>query len=91
MEKASKALEKDASKYKKEARRTSGKKKKEDMMKFEKIIKEKAKEKNIENAGNFFWNLLLDSADYSFNKSHAAAYAALSAQTIYLKFNHLNS
>lgn len=69
-------------------RRACGKKKKEDMMKFEKIIKEKAKQKNIESAGEFFWNLLLDSADYSFNKSHAAAYAALSAQTIYLKFNH---
>lgn len=70
-------------------RRACGKKKKEDMMKFEKIIKEKAKQKKIDSAGEFFWNLLLDSADYSFNKSHAAAYAALSAQTIYLKFNHI--
>ena len=69
-------------------RRACGKKKKEDMMKFEKIIKDKAKEKNIAEAGDFFWNLLLDSADYSFNKSHAAAYAVLSAQTIYLKFNY---
>jgi DNA polymerase-3 subunit alpha len=69
-------------------RRACGKKKKEDMMKFEKIIKQRAKEKNIEAAGDFFWSLLLDSADYSFNKSHAAAYAALSAQTIYLKFNY---
>lgn len=49
-------------------RRACGKKKKEDMMKFEKIIKEKAKQKKIDSAGEFFWNLLLDSADYSFNK-----------------------
>jgi DNA polymerase-3 subunit alpha len=69
-------------------RRACGKKKKEEMMKFEQIIKQRAKEKNIEPAGEFFWNLLLDSADYSFNKSHAASYAVLSAQTIYLKFNH---
>jgi len=69
-------------------RRACGKKKKEDMMKFEKIIKDSAKEKNIESAGEFFWNLLLDSADYSFNKSHAVSYAVLSAQTIFLKFNH---
>lgn len=69
-------------------RRACGKKKKEDMMKFEAIIRERAKERNIEPAADFFWKLLLDSADYSFNKSHAVAYAALSAQTLYLKFNH---
>lgn len=69
-------------------RRACGKKKKEDMMKFEKLIKERAKEKKIESAGEFFWSLLLDSADYSFNKSHAAAYAVLSAQTVFLKFKH---
>lgn len=69
-------------------RRACGKKKVEDMKKFEKIIKERAAERNIEQAGEFFWNLMLASADYSFNKSHALAYAVLSAQTIYLKFNH---
>ena len=69
-------------------RRACGKKKKEDMMKFEKIIKESAKQKNIESAGEFFWQLMLDSADYSFNKSHAVSYAVLSAQTIYLKFKY---
>jgi DNA polymerase-3 subunit alpha len=69
-------------------RRACGKKKVEEMRKFEKIIKDSAKEKNIEKAGEFFWNLMLASADYSFNKSHALAYAILSAQTIYLKFNH---
>ena len=69
-------------------RRACGKKKKEDMMKFEKIIKDSAKAKNIEKAGEFFWQLLLDSADYSFNKSHAVSYAVLSAQTIYLKFKY---
>lgn len=69
-------------------RRACGKKKVEDMKKFEKIIKDSAKAKNIEQAGEFFWNLMLASADYSFNKSHALAYAVLSAQTTYLKFNH---
>src|SRR5882724_10091636 len=69
-------------------RRACGKKKKEDMMKFEKIIKDSAAKKNIVAAGEFFWQLLLDSADYSFNKSHAVSYAVLSAQTIYLKFKY---
>ena len=69
-------------------RRACGKKKKEDMMKFEKIIKDSAAQKNIVAAGEFFWQLLLDSADYSFNKSHAVSYAVLSAQTIYLKFKY---
>ena len=49
-------------------RRACGKKKKEDMMKFEKIIKENAAKMGIEKAAEFFWNLMLDSADYSFNK-----------------------
>lgn len=69
-------------------RRACGKKKKEDMMKFEKIIKDSAVKQNIASAGEFFWNLLLDSADYSFNKSHAVSYAVLSAQTIFLKFKY---
>lgn len=69
-------------------RRACGKKKVEEMRKFEQIIKDSAKAKNIEKAGEFFWNLMLAAADYSFNKSHALAYAVLSAQTIWLKFNH---
>lgn len=69
-------------------RRACGKKKVEDMKKFEKVIKDNAKTRNIEKAGDFFWNLMLDSADYSFNKSHAVSYAVLSAQTIYLKFKY---
>lgn len=69
-------------------RRACGKKKVEDMKKFEKVIKDNAKSRNIEKAGEFFWQLMLDSADYSFNKSHAVSYAVLSAQTIYLKFKY---
>jgi DNA polymerase-3 subunit alpha len=49
-------------------RKCCGKKKKEEMMKFEKIIIDRAKERNIESAGKFFWQLMLDSASYSFNK-----------------------
>ena len=69
-------------------RRACGKKKIEDMKKFEKVIKDNAKARNIEKAGEFFWQLMLDSADYSFNKSHAVSYAVLSAQTIFLKFKY---
>ena len=32
--------------------------------------------------------MLEDSANYSFNKSHSIAYAALAAATVYLKFNY---
>jgi DNA polymerase-3 subunit alpha len=69
-------------------RRACGKKKVDEMRKFEKVIKDNAAKLGIGQAGDFFWNLMLAAADYSFNKSHALAYAVLSAQTIYLKFNH---
>jgi DNA polymerase III alpha subunit len=38
--------------------------------------------------GEILWKILEDSANYSFNKSHSLAYAALAAVTIYLKFNY---
>ena len=34
------------------------------------------------------WKVLEDSANYSFNKSHSIAYAALAAITTYLKFKY---
>lgn len=34
------------------------------------------------------WNQMVDFAKYAFNKSHAAAYAAISMQTAYLKANY---
>ena len=38
--------------------------------------------------GDILWKVLEDSANYSFNKAHSIAYAALAAITVYLKFNY---
>lgn len=41
-----------------------------------------------EEAAQKIWNQMVDFAKYAFNKSHAAAYAAISMQTAYLKANY---
>lgn len=70
-------------------RRIVGKKKVEEMAVWEQKIYDKAKANKIpENADKTLWSIMDASKDYSFNKSHSVAYAALSAITIYLKFNH---
>lgn len=70
-------------------RRIVGKKKVEEMAKWESRVYEKCKEKGLERTvGDLLWKVLDASKDYSFNKSHSVAYAALSASTVYLKFNH---
>jgi DNA polymerase-3 subunit alpha len=52
-----------------DVRRACGKKKKEDMEKWQPIIFGKAKEKGIpETVAQFFWDAMIASADYSFNK-----------------------
>ena len=38
--------------------------------------------------GDILWSILEDSANYSFNKSHSIAYAALAASMLWLKFKH---
>lgn len=38
--------------------------------------------------GDFIWKIAEDSANYSFNKSHTAAYASMCAATIYIKYKH---
>ena len=38
--------------------------------------------------GDILWQILEDSANYSFNKSHSVSYAALAASTVYLKFKY---
>lgn len=49
-------------------RRAVGKKKKEEIAKFEILIKEKGEELGIPKSAQFYWDVLLASADYSFNK-----------------------
>jgi DNA polymerase III alpha subunit len=70
-------------------RRIVGKKKTTEVRKWKKKIKEKVKENNLDpKISDILWQILEDSSNYSFNKSHSIAYAALSAATIYLKFKH---
>ena len=77
-------------------RRIVGKKKVNEVKKWHKKIRklvdknEKLQETNIEDqdVGDVFWKILEDSANYSFNKSHSISYAALSAVTVFLKFNY---
>ena len=70
-------------------RRIVGKKKVSEVKKWKKKIKDKVKENNLEEeVGDVLWGVLEDSANYSFNKSHSIAYAALAAITVYLKFKH---
>jgi DNA polymerase-3 subunit alpha len=70
-------------------RRIVGKKKTEEIKAWKKKIELKIKENNLpKEVGQILWKILEDSANYSFNKSHSIAYAALAACTIYLKFNY---
>lgn len=70
-------------------RRIVGKKKVEQVKEWKEKIKQKIKKNNLDSKiGDILWEILEDSANYSFNKSHSLAYAALSACTVYLKFKH---
>jgi len=70
-------------------RRIVGKKKVEEVKKWKAKIENKIKENNLpKEAGDILWKVLEDSANYSFNKSHSACYAALAAITVYLKFKY---
>ena len=70
-------------------RRIVGKKKTEEIKAWQKKIQDKIKENKLpKEVGEILWKIMEDSANYSFNKSHSLAYAALAAVTIYLKFNH---
>lgn len=70
-------------------RRIVGKKKVDQMGEWKDKIANKIKENNLDTAiGDILWKVAEDSANYSFNKSHSAAYATLAAQTVYLKFNY---
>jgi DNA polymerase-3 subunit alpha len=70
-------------------RRIVGKKKVDQMPAWKEKIENKIRKNNLpEEVGEVLWKVAEDSANYSFNKSHAVAYATLSAWTTYLKFNH---
>jgi len=70
-------------------RRIVGKKKRSEVRKWRKKIKDKVKENSIPSeVSDILWQILEDSANYSFNKSHSVSYAALAASTVYLKFKH---
>ena len=68
-------------------RRIVGKKKVSEVRKWKKKIRQKVKDDKLDpEVGDILWKILEDSANYSFNKSHSIAYAALAATTVYLKF-----
>ena len=70
-------------------RRVVGKKKVDEVQSWKEKVFKKIQDNNLdEEIGNIFWKILEDSSNYSFNKSHSAAYAGLAAVTTYLKVNH---
>jgi len=70
-------------------RRIVGKKEKEKVSEWQAKIDAKCKENGYsQEVGDLLWKILSASAKYSFNKSHSAAYAAMSALTTYLKFKY---
>jgi DNA polymerase-3 subunit alpha len=72
-----------------ELRRITAKKKPEELAVWEPRVYANAKRLNLsKELTDFYWQLLNSSANYSFNFSHAASYATLSATTIYLKFKY---
>jgi DNA polymerase III alpha subunit len=70
-------------------RRIVGKKKIDEIKAWQQKINAKVKHNKLpKEVGEVLWKIMEDSANYSFNKSHSLAYAALAAVTIYLKFNY---
>jgi DNA-directed DNA polymerase III PolC len=70
-------------------RRIVGKKKVDKMKSWKSKIEDKVKEKNLDpEVAQVLWSVAEDSANYSFNKSHAMSYAYLSAVQTYLKQNY---
>lgn len=70
-------------------RRAMGKKKPEEMAKQRKIFSQGAKENNIDEAtATYVFDLMEKFAGYGFNKSHSAAYALVSYQTLWLKTHY---
>lgn len=63
-----------------------GKKKKDDILKWQPVIFEQGQKKNIpKDVIELVWKTIQDSADYQFCKNHAYAYAAMTATNAFLK------
>lgn len=66
-----------------------GKKREEDIKKFESILFQKGVERGIpEDVTRQIWQTINDSANYLFSKNHAYAYSYTTALNTYLKTNH---
>lgn len=66
-------------------RKAIGKKKHEELVKWESAFVEGASKKISQSEAQDLWNDLLAASDYSFNLSHAVAYSTVSYWTAYLK------
>ncbi len=72
-----------------EVRRAIGKKKREDIKKWEPILFEAGEKKGIpKETTEYFWDTCNNSADYLFAQGHSIGYSYLTAETIYIKANH---
>lgn len=70
-------------------RRIVGKKKLEEVKEWKEKIHNKVKENKLPiEVGEKLWEILDNSANYSFNFSHSLSYSALCAATVYLKFKY---
>lgn len=70
-------------------RRVVGKKKVDEVESWKDKVFKKIEDNNLDlEIAEIFWKILQDSSNYSFNKSHSAAYAGLAAVTTYLKTNY---
>ena len=70
-------------------RRAMGKKKAEEMAKQGEIFRAGAVERGVdEETARYIFDLMEKFAGYGFNKSHSAAYALVSYQTLWLKAHH---
>jgi DNA polymerase-3 subunit alpha len=70
-------------------RRIIGKKKRDEMPKWKDKVFETCEKNGFgEQVAEAIWKVMLDSADYSFNKSHSYCVAYLGALTVYLKYKY---
>jgi DNA polymerase III subunit alpha len=70
-------------------RRIIGKKKKEEMPKWKDKVFEICNTNGFgDQVAEAIWKVMIDSADYSFNKSHSFCVAYLGALTVYLKYKY---
>ena len=66
-----------------------GKKKRDEIKKWESIVKQHGQQEGIpDDVTEKFWNIINKSADYLFCENHSISYSYITAQTAYLKTNH---